>query len=55
MKNKKVNRKTFFYVGICFTSVGVVFLASVSRALGAAFIGLGVTYTILSKYKEKKK
>jgi hypothetical protein len=55
MKNKKEkNYKPMFYMGIIFMGTGVIFMTSINLAVGAAFLGLGVTYMILgSKNKEK--
>ena len=35
---KQTNYKAFFAVGIIFVGVGVVFMASVNKGLGAAFV-----------------
>ncbi len=44
-RTRDYNKK--FYIGIIFVGTGVVFLTSVNKALGAAFIGIGGICMIL--------
>ena len=49
LKNKKsgdtgeTNYQAFFYIGINWIPVGVVFMITINTALGIAFIGIGVS------------
>ena len=52
-KKKETNYQALFYMGITFVGTGVVFLAAVSRAIGAALITVGILNMIIGgKHKE---
>ena len=51
---KPINYQALFAMGIILVGTGVVFLASVNRGLGVAFIGLGAAYMLIGgKNKDK--
>lgn len=51
---KQVNYQSLFYMGITFIGTGVVFMTSVNKGLGAAFIGIGGMFMIIGgKNKDK--
>jgi len=53
-KKKQINYKIFFYTGVIWVGTGVVFLSSVNKVLGISFIGLGITFMVISaKNKDK--
>ena len=51
---KQKNRETFFYIGITFVGVSVVFIAAVNKAIGLAFLAMGITYMIIGGRAMKK-
>ena len=54
MKKQETNYKAIFYTGITFVGTGVVFMTSINTGLGAAFIGIGITFMIIGgKNKDK--
>ncbi len=55
MEKKEINSKGMFYSGIPFVGAGVVFMAAVNAALGAAFIGIGITFMILGRKEVSRK
>jgi hypothetical protein len=53
-QKKSFDYRTLFILGISFSGVGVVFLATVNKAIGLAFIGISITYMIIGlKNKDK--
>ena len=53
-KKKQINYQAFFYMGISFVGAGVVFMTSVNKVLGIAFIVLGISNMIIGlKNKDK--
>ena len=50
-KIKRGDGKALFGVGICFVGVSVVFMTNVNRALGIAFLVLGIVYMIRGRRK----
>jgi len=51
---KQPNYQTLFSMGVILVGVGVVFMASVNRGLGTAFIVLGGLYMLFGgKNKDK--
>jgi uncharacterized membrane protein HdeD (DUF308 family) len=53
-KQKRPNYKPFIPIGITFIGAGVVFMASLNRAIGISLMGIGVVYLILGIRKRKE-
>ncbi len=52
-ERKPTNYQAIFFMGITFVGTGVVFLSAVNKALGAAFIALGLLNMIIGgKHRE---
>jgi len=52
MKNPKYK---LFFMGVCFTGVGIVFLSVENKRLGALILGLGVLMMLIGISKILKK
>ena len=51
---KKKDNKALFSTGVIFVAVGVVFMTSVNKGLGAAFIAFGIIQMAISRKPKKK-
>lgn len=50
----KKKDNVFFTLGISFVGVSIVFIAAVNKAIGMAFMGLGIVYMVIGIKKSKK-
>lgn len=51
---KKDNNEMFFSLGISLVGVSVVFIAAVNKAIGLAFLAMGIVYMVIGMKKGKK-
>jgi hypothetical protein len=49
---KKKTNRTFFFIGMTFIGVGVIFAGAVNPALGISFMAMGGMYMILWRKRE---
>ena len=50
---KKPDPNALFSLGVSLVGVSVVFIAAVNRAIGLAFLAMGITYIVIGIKKKK--
>jgi len=46
-KMREPNYKVFYILGIIWIPIGIVFMVTINRVLGVAFMGMGITYMMI--------
>jgi len=53
IKLKKKDREAYFTLGISLVGVSVVFIAAINKAIGLAFLAMGIMWIIISTFSKK--
>jgi hypothetical protein len=53
-KTREINYQVFFYLGISWIPIGVVFMVAINPVLGIVFIGLGASYIAIGSANRDK-